>query len=103
MKAALFGCGRMGLGCAYALATDPATTRLTVVDLDLARARETARRITPLASCPVVAIDDPDAARTGQDVLLMALPWAATRVLITAAAHSGIPVASITRPQAGEM
>lgn len=98
MKAAQFGCGKMGAGAAYALATDPATTRLTLVDRDRARAEETARLIAPYATCRIVVSSDPDTAISGQDVLTMALPWAATRHLIEEAARGGRPVASITRP-----
>jgi saccharopine dehydrogenase-like NADP-dependent oxidoreductase len=98
MKAAQFGCGKMGSGAAYALATDPATTRLTLVDLDRSRAEETARSVASHTDCRVVVSSDPETAMRGQDVLTVALPWAATRQLVERAAPGGTPVASITRP-----
>ncbi|SCL14945.1 Saccharopine dehydrogenase, NADP-dependent [Micromonospora nigra] len=103
MRVALFGCGRMGLGCAHSLATDPAVTRLTLFDTDPDRAHDTAHRITPYATGTVTVATDPDAARAGHDVLATALPWAACRDLIGTAARTGVPIAGIARPHQDDL
>ncbi|WP_229400828.1 saccharopine dehydrogenase family protein [Micromonospora okii] len=103
MRAAQFGCGKMGVGAAYALATDPATTRLTLVDRDRSRAEEAARLVAPHSACRIVVSADPEAAIAGQDVLTLALPWAATRQVVEHAASGGTPLASITRPPVDQL
>lgn len=103
MKAAQIGCGNMGVGAAYALATESTMTCLTLVDLDRSRAEAAARLIAPHTNCRLVVSSDPETAIVGQDVLTAALPWAATRQLVDRAAPTGTPLVGIARPPADQL
>ncbi|MFG2822875.1 saccharopine dehydrogenase family protein [Kitasatospora sp. NPDC048365] len=105
MKAALVGCGQMGRAAAYALATAPGTTGLTVCDRDRGRAAGLADWLAGSGGCPVRVVEDPAAAVAGADALATALPWAATRAVIRTVVRTdpAVPVASITRPPTEEL
>lgn len=101
MKATLVGCGQMGRAAAYALATDPDTTELTLVDRDHGRAAELAGWLAGHSTCPLRVESGLDGALAGRDAVATALPWPATRTVIRAAGP--VPVASITRPPTDEL
>ncbi|MQS11310.1 saccharopine dehydrogenase [Streptomyces kaniharaensis] len=105
MKAALVGCGQMGRAAAYALATGPDTTELTLVDRDRERAVELAGWLAGFGGCPVRVAADPADALAGRDAVATALPWAATRAVIRTVVRTDprVPVASITRPPTEEL
>ncbi|MEV6716645.1 saccharopine dehydrogenase C-terminal domain-containing protein [Lentzea sp. NPDC051208] len=96
MRVTLLGCGRMGRGAGYALARDPRTTSITLVDRDHEQARELAAWLSAHAACEV-RVGGTDAI-AGSDAVAAAVPWAATRTAIELAARAKVPVASITRP-----
>ncbi|WP_280667375.1 MULTISPECIES: saccharopine dehydrogenase C-terminal domain-containing protein [unclassified Kitasatospora] len=101
MKATLVGCGQMGRAAAYALATDPDTTELTLVDRDHERAAELAGWLAEHSSCALRTTSGLDGSLAGRDAVATALPWAATRAVIRAAGP--VPVAGITRPPTDEL
>ncbi|MFE2141238.1 saccharopine dehydrogenase family protein [Streptomyces sp. NPDC059456] len=109
MKVALLGCGQMGRAAAYALATDPGTEELLLLDRDPGQAAAlrdwlqdgggTGNR--PAAT--VRAATGLDSALGGCEVVAMAMPWAPTGEALHAAVGAGRPVAAITRPPTAEL
>nr|AVW82903.1 saccharopine dehydrogenase [Nocardia interforma ATCC 21072] len=100
MRLTLLGCGRMGRGAGYALARDPRTTSITLVDRDHDQARALADWLSGRADCEV-RVGDAGAVE-GSDAVAAALPWGATREAVELAAKAKVPVASITRPPEAE-
>lgn len=104
MKVALLGCGLMGRGAGYALATDERVRRLTLVDRDRQRADALARELRTVGARAVVDTCTEIAdALPSRDAVAMAMPWPATLAAIAVADAAGVPVASVTRPDYGDL
>lgn len=109
MKVALLGCGQMGRAAAYALATDPGTEELLLLDRDPGQAaalRDWLQEGGGTGNRPaatVRAATGLDAALAGCGVVAMAMPWAPTAEALHAAVVAGRPVAAITRPPTAEL
>ncbi|OLR92243.1 saccharopine dehydrogenase family protein [Actinokineospora bangkokensis] len=102
MEVTLLGCGQMGRGAAHALARDPRTSGITLVDRDRDRAAGLARWLDGTGRRVRVA-DDLAAALPGCAAVAAAVPWSATRAAVAEAAAAGVPLASITRPPTEEL
>lgn len=91
----------MGRAAAFALATDPFVTELTLVDRDRGRAVELARWLAEYGTCPLHVTSGLEDALPGRDAAALAIPWADTRAAICSAGV--VPVAAITRPPTDEI
>ncbi|MCS0639651.1 hypothetical protein NX801_29245 [Streptomyces sp. LP05-1] len=108
MRVTLVGCGQMGRAAAHALAGDPGTAELRLLDRDPARAgalRDWLRDHPggPGRAAGIRVVTDLETALAGSDVVAAAMPWAPTRTTLAAAARAGVPVASVTRPPTAEL
>jgi lysine 6-dehydrogenase len=61
MKMLVLGAGRMGLGAAHDLASQPDVTEVTVADVDLAKANEIAARVGPKVRAAKIDCSDHEA------------------------------------------
>lgn len=103
MRVTLLGCGQMGRAAAYALATDPRTGELLLLDRDPEQAASLRDWLEDVAVTPVRVADDLDTALARSDVLATAAPWAPTETALRAAVRAGVPVAGITRPPTADL
>lgn len=93
MRIVVVGCGAMGKGAAYDLATSPEVESLLLVDQDERRAQSLAAWLDKPSVEARTKLELADA-----DAVALAAPWPATRAVVEACVEAGVPVTSITRP-----
>ncbi len=96
MHLALLGAGRIGAAHARVLADDPRVTRLTVADVDAARA------VTVAAEVGAHPSGDPEAAIRQADAVVIATSTTTHPEMIRAAMAAGVP-AFCEKPLAGDL
>src|SRR2546423_228578 len=96
MRIVVVGCGAMGKGAAYDLATHPEAESLLLAGQDERRGRSLAAWLE--GQRPAARVEAGTGPFAGADAAALALPWPATRAVVEACAEAGVPVTSITRP-----
>ncbi|MFD9356342.1 saccharopine dehydrogenase family protein [Streptomyces sp. NPDC060031] len=93
----------MGRAAAYALATDPGTSELLLLDRDPVQAAALRDWLSDRGGAAVRVAPDLDTALSGCDAVATAMPWAPTETALRAAVRARVPVAGITRPPTAEL